>query len=106
MDLQKMKSKICLIAAFAGYRHIKTQEWCINFEKLNNGERTAMNVYWNQKQLNKLNTSLQTQIVFTVQTAINHPKKGRTQLNRQGITFPQLEHLFSNPRQHTGKGYY
>jgi hypothetical protein len=42
----------------------------------------------------------------TVATALNHPKKGKTQLYRKNITYKQLEELFINPRQHTGKGYY
>lgn len=43
---------------------------------------------------------------MTVQTAINHPKKGKTQLNRKNITPAELEKILKNPRQHTGKGYY
>lgn len=42
----------------------------------------------------------------TVSTAIDHPKAGRTQLYRRDITIAQLEKLFINPREHTGKGYF
>lgn len=42
----------------------------------------------------------------TVGTALDHPTKGKTQLFRKNVTYKQLEKLFINPRQHTGKGYY
>lgn len=51
----------------------------------------------------KMNIYLST---MTVQTSINHPKKGKTQLNRKNITPAELEKLMKNVRQHTGKGYY
>lgn len=43
---------------------------------------------------------------MTVGTAINHPKKGKTQLFRKNIGWAELEHIFNNPRIHTEKGYY
>jgi hypothetical protein len=43
---------------------------------------------------------------FTVQTALIHPKKGKTQLTRNDINLRTLLKLFENPREHTGKGYY
>ncbi len=43
---------------------------------------------------------------MTIQTVMNHPSKGRTQLNRRNLSIQQLEQLFINPRVHTGKGYY
>ncbi len=43
---------------------------------------------------------------MTVTTEINHPKKGKTQLHRKTCTMLLLETIFSNPRIHTGKGYY
>ena len=42
----------------------------------------------------------------TVGTALNHPKKNKTQLFRKNIKFKELVKIFKNPRQHTGKGYY
>jgi len=42
----------------------------------------------------------------TVATSLNHPSKGKTQLFRKNINYVELERLFINPRQHTGKGYY
>lgn len=43
---------------------------------------------------------------MTVGTCITHPKWGKTQLFRRGVNFTLLEKIFSNPRLHTGKGYY
>lgn len=43
---------------------------------------------------------------MTVGTAINHPKKGKTQLFRKHVEIKLLEKLFINPRTHTGLGYY
>lgn len=43
---------------------------------------------------------------MTVQTALNHPKAGKTQLTRKGITITEFRKLLSNPRTHTNKGYH
>lgn len=43
---------------------------------------------------------------MTVQTAMNHPTKGKTQLTRKKITAKEFEKLLINPRLHTGKGKY
>lgn len=44
---------------------------------------------------------------MTIQTAMNHPKKGKTQLNSKGLTQGQVADVFINPRLHTnGKGYH
>ena len=43
----------------------------------------------------------------TVGTCLNHPKQGKTQLFRRGISsLNQLESIFDSPRIHTGEGYY
>lgn len=42
---------------------------------------------------------------MTVATVLNHPKQGRQQLYRKDVTRQELEKLFKNPRQHTGKGF-
>lgn len=44
-------------------------------------------------------------ILYTIGTYLNHPKQGKTQLFRRNVNLLQLEKLFKNPRQHTGKGY-
>jgi hypothetical protein len=51
----------------------------------------------------KMNVYLTT---FTIQTALEHPKLGKTQLNRKLLTKREREQVFFNPRQHTQKGYY
>ena len=63
---------------------------------LHNGDSKA-NIYWNKKfNMNKQ---------FTIQTTIDHPKKGRNQLNRKGIYKKEVIAILENPRKHTGKGY-
>jgi len=43
----------------------------------------------------------------TVGTCLNHPKRGKTQLFRRNISsLDQLGVIFSNPRVHTGRGYF
>lgn len=43
----------------------------------------------------------------TIGTSLNHPRRGKSQLFRRGIkTLDQLKTIFSNPRVHTGGGYY
>jgi len=42
---------------------------------------------------------------MTVATALNHPKKGKTQLFRKRVSYPLLIQIFENPRVHTNKGY-
>jgi len=42
----------------------------------------------------------------TVGTCIHHPKSGKTQLFRKGVSDEQLEKIFENPRIHTGVGYH
>lgn len=42
----------------------------------------------------------------TVTVSLNHPKKGKTQLHRRKISDNELKIIFTNPRSHTGKGYY
>ena len=43
---------------------------------------------------------------MTVTVSLNHPIKGKTQLNRRNISDNELRKIFNNPRLHTGKGYY
>ena len=43
---------------------------------------------------------------MTVATCVHHPKKGKTQLFRRGVSLVELDKIFSNPRTHTEKGYY
>lgn len=41
----------------------------------------------------------------TIGTYLDHPKQGKTQLFRKYVFGKELEKIFKNPRQHTGKGY-
>lgn len=99
MNRDELINELISLAAAHNYRHIRTQEWVINFERYKNSERTAINVYWNKYTLSAHKPS------FTVQTALNHPKLGKTQLNRKLITLKELGMIFENPRIHTKKGY-
>ena len=42
----------------------------------------------------------------TVATCLDHPRSGKTQLFRRGQSLDDLAGIFSNPRQHTGVGYF
>lgn len=59
------------------------------------GKAEVMNVYWNTKEE-----------AYTVQTTVNHPKTGRKQLNRRGLSQADVFNLLEHPRAHTDKGYY
>mmetsp|Transcript_31587 Transcript_31587/g.57179 ORF Transcript_31587/g.57179 Transcript_31587/m.57179 type:complete len:293 (-) Transcript_31587:527-1405(-) len=41
----------------------------------------------------------------TVGTCLNHPRQGKTQLFRRGVSLDTLNEIFDNPRTHTGRGY-
>lgn len=43
---------------------------------------------------------------LTCGTALDHPRKGKTQLFRQGIPLDAICKIFKNPRCHSGRGYY
>jgi hypothetical protein len=62
----------------------------ISFVKEVGGDAARINVYMTK---------------MTVSTAINHPKKGKTQLFRKRVGRNLMEQIFENPRVHTDKGY-
>lgn len=43
--------------------------------------------------------------LYTVGTALAHPKKGKTQMFRRNCTEKEVRELLKNPRKHTGRGY-
>lgn len=43
---------------------------------------------------------------MTIQTVLNHPTSGKTQLTRKDITHKEFVAILANPRVHTGKGKY
>lgn len=83
------KKQLDLIAEKKGYSLIDYQDNILMASYAANGVR--INVY--------LTTG-------TIATALDHPKKGKTQLFRRGLDVAQIEKIFENPRQHTGKGYF
>jgi hypothetical protein len=62
----------------------------ISFTKIGSDGRMRINVYYT---------------TMTVATVLNHPKQGRTQLFRKGVTPLELDAIFTNPRIHLNKGY-
>ena len=42
----------------------------------------------------------------TVASCLDHPRKGKTQLFRRNQSLQDIDAIFSNPRHHTGVGYY
>lgn len=98
--LQGLQTKIITFAVSNGWKHLKTQDFCLNFEKKE--IKTIINVYWDQWAIMDIYPP-----VFSVQTALFHPKnRRRTQLTRRKINMVTLGKIFINPRTHTGKGYY
>lgn len=79
-------------------------------------QQAARNLYWliegfhiNNYILNLSKDDMKCNIylsTLTVQTTINHPKKGRGQLNRKRLSLSEVVSILENPRKHTGKGYY
>ena len=63
----------------------------LSFTKLYNKSKARINVY-----LTKM----------TIASAINHPKKGKKQLFRWGLSPDEVNKIFKNPRLHTKRGYY
>lgn len=96
VEFHIVKQKICSIAGGHGWKHLKTQEWCMNFDKIVDADRQVINVFWDKKVAMGLSEPY-----FTVQTALNHPKKGKDQLNRKNVSIRLLEKIFENPRVHT-----
>lgn len=89
MRFIREKSEVDVIALQAGFE-------CIDFQ-------TNIGMASYRKGDVRINVYLTT---LTVATALNHPKKGKTQLFRKNLNFVELRELFNNPRKHTGKGYY
>lgn len=72
-----------------GWRLLDVQEGCKMLSILRNGVR--LNYYYT---------------TGTVATAMNHPKKGRSQLYRKGLSWDEILSVLDNPREHTNAGYY
>jgi hypothetical protein len=75
---------------------VRLQEFSINetskvISFLNKNQGVRINVYYS---------------TGTIGTCLNHHIRGKTQLFRRNQTLNDLEQIFSNPRIHTGVGYY
>lgn len=91
-DPPEAVQKLAEAAVDKGYRLDRRNDWSLVFKK---GDLT-FNLYW-KKQAG----------LYSVQTALNHPKKEkRQQLNRKNIGSELVLQLLDYPRLHTGKGYY
>lgn len=99
MSIQKIQHKVVSVAEECGWTISRVTEWCIVLSKKTEEDVQKANVYWSKK-------TLAGEDIFTVQTTVTHPQKGRAQLNRNGMTFAQISGVLMQPRLHTGKGYY
>lgn len=93
MNLASRLDMVLKMAEQYQWIHVSKHDWCFVF--VNTEKTMGVNVYWNSKN-----------DLFTVQTWMNHPKKGKTQLNRKDVSIGLLGEIFKNPRIHTKKGYY
>lgn len=95
-NLRRCLFKAVLAARGNNWKLHRKNEWNYVFKRYDETYgRQTLNFYWNSKRNYR----------FTVQTTIDHPKKGRNQLNRKNLSIDQALPLFDNPRLHTGKGY-
>jgi hypothetical protein len=86
------------IAKENGWTKIKTiNAGMYSFKKFLECGSARINIFYTKKSIIKTK--------FTVATAINHPKQGKTQLFRRNVEIDLLEKIFINPRIHTKKGY-
>ena len=87
--------RIIVAAHNEGYNLYRVNEWSYVFKRTTEQTgRVTINVYWNRKDL-----------LFTVSTALDHPKQGKTQMTRKFLGVRQVTDLLINPRKHTGRGY-
>ena len=72
----------------------------ISFEKEfeYSSKPVRMNVYYTKDSTMKW-------LNLTIATAMDHPKKGKTQMYRRKINNTEFIKLLKNPRHHTGRGY-
>jgi len=80
---------------------IKNLAWQKSWELIDEQDNICMLSFW--KPGCRINVYYSK---MTVATALEHPKKGKTQLYRRNVDWGLLNKIFSNPRQHTGKGYF
>lgn len=78
-------------AASRGYREVQHNEASRVLGFVSRDGQARINVYYT---------------TGTVGTSLEHPRQGRTQLFRRGITLAELGEILDNPRVHTGAGYH
>jgi hypothetical protein len=88
--------KILVHARKEGFKLHRVNEWNYVLKRVTKEKGSeVVNVYWNKSNR-----------FFTVLTAIDHPKRGKDQLTRKFLDANDVNQLITNPRTHTGKGYY
>jgi len=98
MNFTEQKDAIEACAFRAGYSlKINTNEFVMVFTR----DTFGINIYWKRKDLATTRGDN-----FTVQTWMRHPTRGKTQLNRRGLSCAEVMQIIMKPRKHTGKGYY
>lgn len=79
-----------------GWTIVKTTDpYMISFEKGKKADWNRINIWTSERRW-----------TYTVGTYLTHPKKGKTQLFRKGLSEIEIGKFFKNPRHHSGKGYY
>lgn len=82
-----------------GWEKLNEYKLSISFTKVKgNNPKTVLTVFFKEDVI--------TNRVYNTKTYMNHPTKGRTNLERIGLTTRQLRDVFANPRCHTGKGFH
>lgn len=102
MDLETLKYYLIDVAVNSGWENIEsTHEYILLFKRVTtNGFHEKLNVYLSIKGLKAKEPN------FTLQSRINHPLQGVTQLTRRGLTVADFSAICIEPRLHTNKGYY
>lgn len=87
---------ILLHARSTGYYLYKVNEWSYVLKKETEEYGViTLNVYWNSRNG-----------LFTFMSALTHPTQGKKQLTRKRLSVQSVKNLITNPRRHTGRGYY
>lgn len=73
----------------------------ISFEKRfdYSDKPVRINVYYRKESTKK-------NLILTVATSMNHPRRGRDQMYRKEVNNSILTRILIDPRLHTGKGYF
>lgn len=78
-----------------GYELYRVNEWSYVFKRTTEQQgAVTLNLYWNRKNN-----------FFTVTSAMDHPKQGKTTMTRRFVGLDNAIQLLINPRKHTRKGY-